>query len=149
MLGGVAADRREREVVGIPPVDSRHSIGNVVAVIVDDARRGSLIADGEQAKRFRRLGQAFVGKDVDVPRMGNRHELEPIGKQRFLELVGHPKVIASVLRLQLVAADAHVLDRIGLVVPGGPFPVTHFAAAHEIGDELEAMAIPCEEKRTR
>ena len=59
------------------------------------------------------------------------------------------QLVAAVARLQLIAADAHVLDRIGRVADARALPVAHLAAADEVGDELEPLAVPREEERTR
>ncbi len=76
-------------------------------------------------------------------------ELQAVDEQRLLQLVRHAHFVAAVLFTQLVAADAHELDRVRPVVGAGAFPIPHFTAAHEIGDELEALAVPGVEERAR
>ena len=81
--------------------------------------------------------------------MVDRDQLQAVEEQRLLQLVGDSNVVAAVLLAQLLLIDAYKLDRIGSVVGAGPFPVTHFTAAEEIGDELEAVAVPGVQERTR
>ena len=69
-------------------------------------------------------------------------ELEAIDEQRFFQLVGHAQLVAAVTRFQLIAANPHVFHRIGHAAHAGLVQIAHLAAAHEIGDELELLAVP-------
>ena len=79
----------------------------------------------------------------------DRDELKAIDKQRFLELVRHAQLVAAVPRRELVAAQSNVFVGIRGVADAGRDPGAHFAASHEVGDELEARAVPRKQERAR
>src|SRR5438876_1058028 len=75
-------------------------------------------------------------------------ELQPIHEHRFFELVCHADFISAVSRPKLVAANAYVFVRVGLIPARGRDPVAHLTTAHEVGHELESRPVPREQIRT-
>ena len=75
-------------------------------------------------------------------------QLQTVDEQRFLELVRDAQLQTPVAGPKLVAADAHVLVGIGRVAHARRLPVAHLTRAEEVGDELEPLAVPCEQERT-
>jgi len=66
---GVTTKRGEREVVDALAIAIGDAVGDVVPMFVDRSRGRTQIADGVKAERFRRVGHAFVRKDLDAGRM--------------------------------------------------------------------------------
>ena len=97
----------------------------------------------KKLERFRRVAHAFVRIHFRTFRMGHRNQLKTVDKHRLLKLVGNSQFIATVFFIQLIAADAHILIGIGLVIAAGFFEITHLTSAHKISDEFKALAIPC------
>ncbi len=118
-----------------------------MAVLVTRPKGRALILHALERERARFLPEAFFRVDVDAGAMIHRHELQAIDEQRLLELVGDPQLVAAVARAQLIAADADVFVGIGMAPLARSGPAAHLTAAHEVGHELEARAVPRKEKR--
>src|SRR5215831_15615996 len=99
-------------------------------------------------RRTRRIFQAFVRVYLSAARMGDGDELKAVSIQNLLQLVGDANFVAAIPRLELLARDPDVLIRIRYISKSRPFPRTHLAAAHEIGNEFKALAIPGVKERT-
>ena len=146
--GRIAANRERREVIRVPAIERGDLRQHVVAVLVARAKRRTWRPHALELVGARLLPEPFLGIDVHAGAMIDGDELQAIDEQRFLELVGDAQLVAPVARAELVAADADVLVGIGMV-PAISGPVAHLAAAHEVGHELEAVAVPGVEIRTR
>src|SRR5687768_14112554 len=81
--------------------------------------------------------------------MGDRQQLETVDEERFLELIGHPKLQTPVSWPQVVTGNPDVLGRIGSVADALGLPVAHLARAEKIGHELEPFPVPGKEEWTR
>ena len=109
--------------------------------------RRARVARGEEAERLRRLRHALVGVDLDVGRVVEREEPQAVQVQHLLELVRDAQLVAPVPRREPPGGDAHVLDRVGVAAHARGLVVPHLPRAEEVGEELEALAVPRVEVR--
>ena len=143
MLLRIAANAIRFEIIGPAAIQTRNQITHVVALVIDCAQRRPSVFSGEELKRLWRIAHTLVRINIGTRRMGRNQQLQTIDKHRLLELVGNSQFIAAVFFFQLIAADAHVLIGIGLVIAAGFFEITHLTSAHKISDEFKALTIPC------
>ena len=72
-----------------------------------------------------------------------------IEKQNFLELVCHPQLVHSVFSGKVIGRDSDIFVRIRKMISPFGLPVSHLAAAKEVRDKFEPLAVPCIEIRAR
>ncbi len=142
MFRGVTANAITTEIIRVLAIHACNAREHIVSMIIHSGERGVRAARLIKFERTRRISHPFVRIDFNAKRMVHCDELEPVGKQRFFQLVRHAELVAPVALFQLVAANPHVLIRIGRVVTTRLFQVPHLTAAHKICDELKALAIP-------
>ena len=106
-------------------------------------------ADGVQPERLGCYRHALVREHLDIGGMRDGGEPYAVQVQHFLELVGDPQLEPTVHRLEPIARDPHVLNRIRVVVDARPFAIPHFTRAEKVGQELEPFAVPREQERAR
>ena len=149
MLLCIAANAIGFEIIGPAAIQTRNQITHVMALVIDCAQRRPSVFSGEELKRLWRIAHTLVRINIGTRRMGRNQQLQTIDKQRFFQFIRHPQFILSSLLFQLVPTNAHVLNRVGLVVVAWLFQVPHLASTHEVTNELKSIAIPCIQVRTR
>src|SRR6185369_15111874 len=117
-------------------------------MVINGGDRRSGILSHKEFEPAGRIGHPFVRIDFDAGGMRNRDQLQPVYVERLLQFICNSDFVTSIAFLELVVSDANVLIRIGTIVCSRSFPVPHFAAAHEVGYELESTAVPRIQERT-
>ena len=148
MIGGVPAHPRQPEACWAAIVELRDVRGDVAAGVVEGRAHRARRRRGEQPMRGRLRHHAFVRMYLDRRVVIDRDEPHPVHVEQFFQLVRDAQLVAAVARPQLLLAEPYVLDGIGHVESAVREAVPHFAAAHEVGDEGEALAVPGVEIRT-
>src|SRR5262249_27731082 len=146
---GVPANAIQIEIVGIATIERCYSVQNVRAVIIHRAQRRVSSPRQEKLESFRWIRHPFVGIGLYLSGMIDGDQLKLVGVERLFKLISHLQLESAVSLLQLIVADAHVLNRIGCVVMARTFEISHFTATHKVRYELKAFSIPGVEKRTR
>src|ERR1700730_1908790 len=97
MLVGVPAYLMKTKIVRILAIKTSNAGQDVMSMIVDRGNRRFCGARGvEFERRQRRTSQSLIRIDFDALRVGHRDQLQPIYKQRLLQLVSHPQLVTAV-----------------------------------------------------
>src|ERR1700749_2806753 len=97
VLGGVAADGEQREVVNVFSVELRDSRENVVAVLVEGRARRVRAACGVKFEvRAGRVAETFVRIDLNIGRMRDGDELQSVNEESLFEFVRHANLVTTV-----------------------------------------------------
>src|SRR5882672_1362888 len=131
MLRGVTANAIASEIIRVASIhasDAREYIG---PVIVHGSQWGMRSSGGVKLEWARRIGHTFIGINLHPLRMVHRDQLKAISKEGLLQLVCNAEFVTTIALLELIAANANVLYRIGRVMAARFFQVAHLAATHE------------------
>ena len=139
MLFGVAADAEQGEAVRVSAIDVAKRLEHVAAAVVAGlAGRAQVACRVETERPARGAHEPFVREDLESGGMGDRDELTRSRKRTSSSsLVTRSSKRPSLATSWSSRRRTHSSGT-GAVPRRGRARVAHLAAAHEIGDELEA-----------
>ena len=137
-----------RQLVHVDAVEPREAVAHVAAAVVE-ARAACA---GRARPRAARASAARVmpssGKTSTSFGWSTASELDAVEVEHLLELVRDAQLVAALARARSCSGAMRTrLDRVRLVPDAGRHVVSHLAAAQEVRDELEALAVPGVEVR--